>query len=326
MILPCDRGDTMLMKKNIFSKKYPLFDKYINDENMRINMCKNQDLMRKYNNNTFTIEIFIKELERIFDVETIADFIKKVILNLPDNVMISFITSYLNSKDSAKANMNVLSYYNKTAMFGIESIKYMEEHGIITDRTYKEIPNKAKLKKIADDEEQRKRLDEELNKEYNEIKTGNEIYQGDSLDNIYTTLTVEEKIYLNDLLKNNMFYAISKMFSRFNYSLKQIINLLLKNNIDLTIINPKVVNYFSEYELTILIYLIIDYGNSKIIDNMKILIDIDKIEVIKQALINDTLKYFDELNKDDIINRDTTTILNLLSSINLNKTRKIVGV
>ena len=55
MILPCERGDTMLMKKNIFSKKYPLFDKYINDENMRINMCKNQDLMRKYNNNTFTI-------------------------------------------------------------------------------------------------------------------------------------------------------------------------------------------------------------------------------------------------------------------------------
>ena len=62
MILPCDRGDTMLMKKNIFSKKYPLFDKYINDENMRINMCKNQDLMRKYNSNTFTTTVAVIKL------------------------------------------------------------------------------------------------------------------------------------------------------------------------------------------------------------------------------------------------------------------------
>ena len=316
----------MLIKKNSFSKKYPLFNKYITDETMRINMCKNQDLMRKYNNNTYTIEIFIKELERIFDIETIADFIKKVIINLPDNVMISFITSYLNSKDSSKANMDVLSYYNKTAMFGVDSIKYMEEYGIITDRTYKEIPNKAKLKRIEYDEEQRKKLDNEITSEYHKIKTGNELYQGISLDNLYPSLSIEEKMYLNDLLKNNMFYAIIKMFDRFDYSLKQIINLLIKNKIDLTIINPKVVNYFSEYELTILIYLIIDYANSQIIDNMKVLIDIDKIEVIKQALLNDTLKYFDELNKDDIINRDTTSILSFLSSINLNKTRKITGV
>lgn len=315
----------MIMKKNNFSKKYPLFDKYIKDENMRINMCKNQDLMRKYNNNTCTIEIYIKELERIFDVETISDFIKKVILNLPDNVMISFITSYLNSKDSVKANMDVLSYYNKIAMFGIESIKYMEENGIITDRTYKEIPNRAKLKRIKDDEEQRKKIEEELTDEYNKIKTGNEYFHEVSLDKIYSSLDIEEKIYINDILKNNTYTIVSNIFDRFNYSLKQVIDLLLKNNIDLTIINPKVIKHFSEYEMTILLFLIIDYGNSKIIENMKILIDIDKVEVIKQALINDTLKYFDELNKDDLINRDTTCILNSLSFINLNKKRKIVG-
>ena len=107
-----------MKKKNSFDKKFPLFVKYFSDVTMQNNMTDNADLLRKYDAYSESIEFFLKELDKRFDIDTIKRIIIEAIIKLPDSIMASLITSYLNSSEEAKSNPDFIAYYNKTSNMG----------------------------------------------------------------------------------------------------------------------------------------------------------------------------------------------------------------
>lgn len=131
-----------MKKKNSFDKKFPLFVKYFTDATIQNNMTDNADLLRKYNAYSESIEFFLKELDKRFDIDTIKRIIVEAIIKLPDSIMVSLITSYLNSSEEAKLNPDFIAYYNKTSNMGKASVEYIERYGLITDRSFKDIPKK----------------------------------------------------------------------------------------------------------------------------------------------------------------------------------------
>ena len=92
-----------MKKKNSFDKKFPLFVKYFTDATIQNNMTDNADLLRKYNAYSESIEFFLKELDKRFDIDTIKRIIVEAIIKLPDSIMVSLITSYLNSSEEPPA-------------------------------------------------------------------------------------------------------------------------------------------------------------------------------------------------------------------------------
>ena len=145
-----------LFAKNDFDKKYPLFAKYEFPANFKENALGNNDLARKYNQYNQSIATYLFELDKRFDIETIRNIIIETIFKNPDEIMMSVITSYLNSTEEVKSNSDYVKFYNKTSNFGVDSIEYMQQNGIVLDRSYKNIPALA------------------IDSKYESIKTGTE--------------------------------------------------------------------------------------------------------------------------------------------------------
>ena len=87
------------MRKSNFDKKYPLFSKYIADEQTRKNMLDNKDLYRKCQDNYELIRIFLIELDNRFEASVITKIITEIIFKYPDEILKSYITAYLNSDE-----------------------------------------------------------------------------------------------------------------------------------------------------------------------------------------------------------------------------------
>ena len=183
-----------MKKKSSFEKKYPLFSKYFTDIIIQTNMVENADLSRKYITHNEIIRIFVMELASHFDVETIKEMIIESIVKLPDEMLLSLIKSYLASSENVKSNREFIKYFNKTSNFGRESLDYIIENGLITTRKYREIPNLA------------------IDYHYAKIKTGEEEFKGDNLEDVYTYLTYPQRSYVIGLIENKSFQYLNEIF------------------------------------------------------------------------------------------------------------------
>ena len=72
------RGESTMIRQNMFEKKYSLLAPYILDESVRKNMLSNEDLLRKYDSNHSMIKAYINEIDKRFDRETINKMIIEV--------------------------------------------------------------------------------------------------------------------------------------------------------------------------------------------------------------------------------------------------------
>lgn len=274
-----------MIRQNMFEKKYSLLAPYILDESVRKNMLSNEDLLRKYDSNHSMIKAYINEIDKRFDRETINKMIIETIFKFSSPVLISFITAYLNSDEAAKSNPDVVQFYKKTLHQGTDVIKYVEENGIVTNRTFKEIPQKI--------------LDNKFNTLGGTRQYGNQL-----LRNLYPSLTTLEKQLLIEFLETNDYIVLNDLFSGF-IPLKKLFMLLKSAGIDTQIINKKNVNALGEENMIRLVLslftLLGDINIKHDIEVVKEMLSNNRYDLINSLLTNDMIMYTHYLNPNYIV-------------------------
>ena len=275
-----------MIRNNTFEKKYALLAPFIKNPNVRNNMMSNKDLYEKYSSNYFLIKAYLEEIKNRFDEETINDLIIETIFKLPQELLRSFITAYLNSSEITKNNSNALIFYKKSLTYGNDVIKYIEENGIITNREYKNLP------KIL------------VEKKFNNLIT-NKIYKyGESNILIFENiLTIQEKSLLIMFLESNNFEVLDLLFSNY-MDLKKLLSFLNATGININILNKKNLELFGEKNLlfiTMINFSMLGDNNLKNnIETIQLLLDKKRIDLITTLVENNSLKYAYALNNETL--------------------------
>ena len=275
-----------MIRNNTFEKKYDLLAPFIKNPNIRNNMMSNKDLYKKYSNNYFIIKAYLNELKNRFDEETINDLIIETIFKLPEELLNSFITAYLNSSEITKNNSNALVFYKKSLTYGNEVVKFIEENGIITNREYKNLP------KIL------------VDKKFNRLIT-NSIYKyGDQNILIYENiLTLQEKSLLIMFLESNNMNVLDILFSNY-IDFKKLISFLNATGINTNILNNSNLELFGEKNLIFITMvnfsLLGDINLKNNIETLQIMLDKKRIDLVTALVENNLIKYAYALNTDTI--------------------------
>lgn len=292
-----------MRKKSNFELNYPLFVNYFNDELVRDNMINNKDLKRKYEAHTELISTLIFELEKRFDKFTINNILTETVLKLPDEVLTSFIVSYLNSNESTKSNPNVVSFYNKILHLGNSSIEYIEENGIITNRTYKDLPVLI------------------INNKYHLLKCGNEHFKNELLDDVFDTLSFEEKKYVIMLLEHKCLDILNLLFVNIEISFKDLIDYLMKAGINNNIINNEVYSNIQEKLHLLLICELASINNKEVTEATVKLINEKRYSIVTQLILNKVLNHLLYFSNEDLMSMNDNLIIEFINN-NYNLVKK----
>ena len=290
----------IFFSKNDFDRKYPLFTKYEFSKNFKDNAVENADLARKYNQYNQSIATYLFELDKRFDIETIRNIIVETIFKNPDEIMMSVITSYLNSTEEVKSNADYVKFYNKTSNFGIDSIEYMQQNGIVLDRSYKNIPALA------------------IDSKYESIKTGTESFKGELLDSIYDELTYPQRRFAISLMEKDAYGLLDVLFSRFNFTTKILFKVLMSKGINEELLNNELIKELDSYSLMILFCYMIEIEDPiRIVNNVIYIVRNERYKLLasiieRKVLENLNYALIDELSKSD------EEVLNILETKNIN--------
>lgn len=272
-----------MKKVSDFEKKYPLFVPYVINEATRENMLTNEDLLRKYNEHLDDIQSFVVEIASRFDVETVFSLLQATVFKMPDEILLSFIKAYLKSNEAAKNNQDVIKFYNNILHLGEDSIHYIENHGIITNRTWRDIPEMV------------------VDEEYNNYKKDNEVFKEEVLSQVYGELNLKEKRLVVGLLKKDAFELVSSLFASVDITLKHLISLLAAKGIDEDILNASVSAGIGEYNLLLLVFALFgsEYADTMVV-NVRYLIQSERFELLRVLTSNNSLTSLNEYNVDMI--------------------------
>lgn len=262
-----------MIRQNLFEKKYSLLAPYILDESVRKNLLANDDFMRKYDANYSMIKVFLYEIGKRFDTETINKIVSETIFKFSSPVLISFITAYLNSDEATKNNSNVVFHYKKVLHQGTDVIKYVEENGIVTNRTFKEIPQKI------------------MDNRFESLERG-QVYGNVTLKDLYPTMSPLEKQSLIEFLENDSFKYINELFGGY-FRFNKLFKLIKFSGIDTEIINRDNYNKLGPDKLRVLILTIFT-----LLGDINIKSD---VEVIKEMLRTGRIDLLDILLKEDMV-------------------------
>ncbi len=291
-----------MIRSNSFEKKYAILAPFIVDTNVRNNMLNNKDLLSKYERNNSLIKAYVTELSNRFDNETVRKMIIETIFKLPEELLVSFITAYLNSNEVTKSNSNCLSFYNKTLAYGKEVVKYIEENGIVSNRDYKNLP-----KVIID-------------KKFNDIILKRVItYGGQNVLMMREQLTSQEKSLLVSFIETNNFEVLDVLFSPY-YELKKLLAFLNAIGINTNLINRKNLNELGTEKLLILIIKNFTlYGDINLKNNittLSLMLENERKDLIN-ALIEKDLVHLSYNVDDNKI--ETISIEEMIDVINTSK-------
>ena len=287
-----------MIRSNSFEKKYTLLVPFIKDINVRNNMLSNRDLYDKYLRNQSLIKAYVNELKNRFDIETIESLIKETIFKLPEELLRSFITAYLNSSEATKNHPDALVYYKKSLSYGNESVKFIEENGIITNREYKNLPKIIIDKKFTD-----------------LITKGIYKYNGENILLYENSLTLQEKSLLNTFIESRNLEVLDEVFRDY-MDLKKALAYLNATGINTNIINKKNLEFFGSRNLLFIsminFSMLGDNNLKNNIDTIKIMIDNKRIDLIN-VLVENNLLYFSYIINNDSI--DTISVEDMLNQI-----------
>lgn len=276
----------MYMKKSNFDKKYPLFSKYIADEQTRKNMLDNKDLYRKCQDNYELIRIFLIELDNRFEASVITKIITEIIFKYPDEILKSYITAYLNSDETIKNKENSFNDFKKIMFMGEDVIKYVSRNGLINDRSYKNIPERI------------------IDEKYDELKSGVEMYKNELLDHVFKTLSIEKKKFVIDLLENDSYYSFVECFKESSYSLVSILNLVENLNIGASLFYSSTLDFLDIKDIKRIVVEAINASYLKddtlFMDNINTLLRNGKIRFLKEIIDIDKLTDLNEISRDEI--------------------------
>ena len=291
-----------MIRSNSFEKKYAILAPFILDTNVRNNMLNNKDLLSKYEKNNSLIKAYVIELSNRFDKETVKEMIINTIFKLPEELLVSFITAYLNSNEVTKSNSNCLAFYNKSLCYGKEVVKYIEENGIVSNRDYKNLP------KII------------IDKKFNDIILKQVItYGGENVLMMREPLTVQEKSLLITFVESNNFEVLDLLFSQY-YELKKLLAFLNAIGINTNLINRKNLNELGTEKLLILIIKNFNlYGDINLKNNittLSLMLENERKDLINTLIEKDLVHL--SYNVDDT-KIETISIDEMLDEINTSK-------
>ena len=291
-----------MIRSNSFEKKYAILAPFILDTNVRNNMLNNKDLLSKYEKNNSLIKAYVIELSNRFDKETVKEMIINTIFKLPEELLVSFITAYLNSNEVTKSNSNCLAFYNKSLSYGKEVVKYIEENGIVSNRDYKNLP------KII------------IDKKFNDIILKQVItYGGENVLMMREPLTVQEKSLLITFVESNNFEVLDLLFSQY-YELKKLLAFLNAIGINTNLINRKNLNELGTEKLLILIIKNFNlYGDINLKNNittLSLMLENERKDLINTLIEKDLVHL--SYNVDDT-KIETISIDEMLDEINTSK-------
>lgn len=270
-----------MKKLSDFEKKYPLFVPYVIDETTRENMLANEDLLRKYNEHLDDIQSFVKEIASRFDVETVFVILQGTVFKFSDEVLVSFIKAYLNSNEAAKNNPDVIKFYNNILHLKEECVHYVERHGIITNRTWRDIPEMV------------------VDEEYARYKKDNEIYKDEILGHVYKSLNMKEKRLVVGLLRKESFAILNTLFASVEINFRQLIALLSAKGINEEILNYEVSSGMGEYNLLLLLFAIFGMESTDIvISNVIHLIGTKRFALLNKLTTSSSLASLGEYTTD----------------------------
>lgn len=273
-----------MIRNNSFEKKYSLLAPFIKNPTVRNNMLSNRDLYEKYLNNYFLIKAYLNELKNRFDDETINNLIIEVIFKLPDELLKSFITAYLNSSEVTKSNPNALVFYKKSLEYGSESIKFIEENGIITNREYKNLPKIIVDKKFTD----------------LTIK-GIYTYNNQNVLLYENSLSLQEKSLLNTFLESDNLRVLDEVFRDY-VDLKKVLVYLNATGINTNIINKKNLELFGSRNLLFIsmvnFSMLGDNNLKDNIENIKLILNNKRLDLVNALVENNLLSYSYMINSD----------------------------
>ncbi len=294
-----------MKRKSNFEKRYPLLADRITDEVTRRNMLENNDLLRKYDLYSTMISIFIGELDKRFDKDTILTLIKEVVFKMPDELMVSVITAYLNSTEAVRSNANFLNFYNKTLHLGEDAVRYIEKNGIICSRKYLLIPG------ILIDER------------YNREKQGTETFKGKPLDELFFDLTYENKVIVMALIENSSFSILDLIFNSSNGSLNAILTAIRNQHLKVDIFNIDALDQLGEDNLRLLVYILMDMNYVDLaLEHIKALLAQRRSTLLKSLIATRKIYYIYELTFEEITSLSDEEILKRLDKGNVNMLKK----
>lgn len=294
-----------MKRKSNFEKRYPLLADRITDEVTRRNMLENNDLLRKYDLYSTMISIFIGELDKRFDKDTILTLITDVVLKMPDELMVSVITAYLNSTEAVRSNANFLNFYNKTLHLGEDAVRYIEKNGIICSRKYLLIPG------ILIDER------------YNREKQGTETFKGKPLDELFFDLTYENKVIVMALIENSSFSILDLIFNSSNGSLNAILTAIRNQHLKVDIFNIDALDQLGEDNLRLLVYILMDMNYVDLaLEHIKALLAQRRSALLKSLIATRKIYYIYELTFEEITSLSDEDILKRLDKGNVNMLKK----
>ena len=294
-----------MKKVSDFEKKYPLFVLYVKDEATRANMLTNEDLIRKYNEHLDEIQSFVKEIASRFDIETVFTLLQGTVFKLPDEILLSFIKAYVNSSEAAKNNPDVIKFYNNTLHLGEDAIHYIEHHGIITNRSWRDIPEMV------------------IDEEYEKIKLGNEIFKGEMLGHVYKSLNIKEKRLVVGLLRKNSFSLLNNLFASVDISFRQLVAMITAKGINEEIINYEVSEGMGDYNLLLLLFEIFgqEYSDG-VLTNVCHLLRQKRYELLKVLTTTNCIASLNEYNSSIIGEMNDNALFDEISKKDYNLLKK----
>ncbi len=291
-----------MIRSNSFEKKYDILVPFIVDNNVRNNMLSNKDLLSKYERHYSLIKAYVNQLSVCFDKETTKKLIEDTIMKLPEELLVSFMTAYLNSDDVTKYNSNCLSYYMRSVNLGKEVVKYIEENGIVSNRDYKNLP-----KVIVD-------------KKFNDIILKQVItYGGENVLMMREPLTLQEKSLLISFIESNNFEVLDVLFSPY-YELKKLLAFLNAIGINTNLINRKNLSELGTEKLLILIIKNFNlYGDINLKSNittLTLMLEKERKDLINELIKRDLVHLSYNVDDKKI---DSISIEEMLDQINTSK-------
>lgn len=294
-----------MKKVSDFEKRYPLFVPYVTDEATRANMLTNEDLLRKYDEHQDDIQSFVVEIASRFDGETVFSLLQSTVFKMPDEILLSFIKAYLASNEAAKNNQDVIKFYNNILSLGTDSIHYVENHGIIINRTWRDIPEMV------------------VDEEYNRYKKDNEIFKDEILNHKYRDLNIKEKRLVVGLLRKGSFGLLNILFGSVEITFRQLVALLSAKGINEDIINNEVSEGIGEYNLLLLMFALfgMDYVD-KIIGNIRYLVNNKRFELLRILTSTNNVGSLNEYSGEDLEFMNDKQLINDITKKGYNLIKK----
>lgn len=263
----------------IFSKRYPLIDKYINDEDVKNYLINDEDFKNKYDINSTLIEAFLYELSKHFDDEQIVKIVYTSIISYDNDSLEELIMRYLNSSDITKKCFAFFEKYDK---------KF-----------------NMKEKRTKDLERERK-----IDDLYNTNKTGSETFGSASLDSLYKNLDLNGKEYIANLIAHEEIdksYSIFKDMFEYSYqdNIDVLIKILIKKGITYKIINNNVLSELQEKCFCQLIDNLIREKSIKSCNTIVKLIDERKYNLVLRLVTNNIVSNAYMIDTDEVKKEDS---------------------